>query len=548
MKAVFVIPTLISESVPYRLIPLLCKLIERNIATLYRNTFSMALQQNVRLTIKEGEKCGDNIYKLDDNLYLFECLSLMEADKFEERIERYKKQSNQLEFKLNQYKEEIPKLIKDKENIEGDIEKRETHIKEQLDVVKEKEGKSRGGKKITKEIDNIKSYIQGKENELQIKKNELRYLENKIAEYESNVKDIEKKYNETMDLVYKTGLDLDKYKSELDVAKTEHNKSKENLDKVKEIKSSVSQMLKDMRKAKKDSDDIRLKKAEFKQKMKEAKEKNEREAKERYEEKVKIDDTKVRRAGGTGAESIDMPTGVTFYKDIGLEPTLIEVSIGNQLYVIALKCIPYSLKSNTTENVLNVMMEYGRSGLIPLIRRVINSYWKNIAKKFPGKIRYIKHGRSGGALTSIIGGSRTDLVGENPVEDIQYAPDVYELNNYSYLAKRLRSKQSTTISWASTLIVTTDDIKDADVDMEHFFKIYKRLAKSGWGDVMVVDVNSEELHYCNISLLSCTKIPFSYLQKLFNLDNVLDFNELNRYAKGPFNMNISMSKLARSLS
>ena len=75
-----------------------------------------------------------------------------------------------------------------------------------------------------------------------------------------------------------------------------------------------------------------------------------------------------------------------------------------------------------------------------------------------------------------------------------------ELSKVKYLTKRLASNSA--IAWSSLVIVTKEDVDNSGIDYGHFLKIYKRLTKIGWGDIVVVNTEKEEIYHCSLSLKS----------------------------------------------
>lgn len=400
MQAMFVIPTLVSESVPDRLVPLLTKLVERNIAINYRNTFQRAIQSIVRR--EDLDIQGDPLLEdsWDDELEETRGVLKNISDRLKKTSEDYKKVKNKAK------KDSIERYIKVLSTVEKSYRDREKNLS---DLIKEK----------------------GKEKQEEIKER------------------------------------------------------KEKLDKRWETTKNAFEWIIGSG----NKEDIK-----------------------KREERSKISDPRIRGAVSV-KDQVDIPTGVVFFRDIGLEPTIIEIQMGEQTYVVGFKSVAYRLKN--VETIINTMMKYGQGGLLNFVTRFIRSKKNLILRKMFGWIR-----------------RRIKVTAEDPINDIKFSPTLSDLAKPKYLAKNIKSSGAT--GWASLVVVTTDDFEESEADMEHFFKIYTRLVNSGWGDVLVVDVNQEKVNYCSMVLKSCSQIPFSYLQKLFNLDNVLDFSELNKFARGPF--------------
>ena len=432
MTSMFIVPTLVSDTVNDRFVPLLSKLVERNIAVNYRNVFHQAvnmlkLKEEVEgVTVLDAER---EVFLLDEEDIIQEVLGIESSD-----VRDARDNIAALKEKIDKAEGELATLEKNKAS-KGDIEDKKDEIKQYKAEIRQEE----------KRIDRIK-----------------------------------------------TG------KKPRPISISISGKKNKN-------KPSKTDKKKDKREEKKDK---------------------------REEEKEKrVEMEKGRKTGTASVDSVDVPAGMVFYKDIGLEPTMIEFPVKGELFTIGIKCIPYKLKN--PENLLLVMMQHGQGGFKGAVRRFFESNKNRILRNMWGKAGHIRRGRPTGGITAVGGGWRTPLPGEEPLSDIVFAPSIYELSRPRYIYKNLMTPGAVS-SWSSAVVITTEDVESSGIDLEHFFKIYKRLTKIGWGDIIIIDVSQESIHYCSLAFLSCTKIPFSYLQKLLNLDNVLDFSELNKYSKGPF--------------
>ncbi len=239
-------------------------------------------------------------------------------------------------------------------------------------------------------------------------------------------------------------------------------------------------------------------------------------------------------------EKPEVPKGVIFYDTINLEPTMFEFyfryksprMIGNylqkdshgrpmyeireRLFIINIKCVVFKLR-NIPEIVSFMSSVVRMRGLLGLVQRSFYQIYREIAKRIVGTRGY-----------KIRKDNLPDDPGARPYVDIIYLPDYWELDNPKFLAKKLNPSIRSWL-WASLMILSKEDFNE-DFNYTKFFNSYKKLASIGWGDIVVIDKVSEIFHYCSLSLLHCTKIPLAYLKQLLNVNNVIDFTELSRYS------------------
>lgn len=447
MKTIITIPILFSKTVPDRLIPLLCKLEERNIAVNYRKVFEDAIvinTQNILGTLKR--------YVKNENLNI----------DTSEKI--FNENNTDLTDKIFEKNEIIDRIDKEIQRTQQNLEK-------------------------------------------ELAKDFADQNQSQIAEWELEIERLNARRaieREERDSLVHQNQALLRRKTELDRSDRDslRDKEKAKLEKEKEKEKYEKEM--------------RVKR------------------KEEYEKKTKVDSsyTSIRTSS---IDSVEVPPGVILYKDISLEPTIIEIGVGERKYFIGLKAIPYQI--DTDSNIIRNMMIDAQGGVLNTIKRILKQYKNSILRHSFGRAKYIYKGRpiQGNTLSQIINALHSGKnIGDNPMEDIYFSPSVYELTNAKTLSRILESYSPV---WSTILCTTTTDVEEAGVDLEYFYKIYRRATKVGWGDLLFIDREQEMVSHCSMSLLSCTKISFSSLQKLFNLENVIDFSQLSRYAKGPFSAN-----------
>jgi len=465
MSAIFIVPTLISESVPDRMVPLIAKLIERNIAVNYRNVFKEA----VTLLVKDRYIKSVSVESFGNS----SIFPILEARGNKPHRKKYK--DNYDEEDDNDYERRGRSYVDYKQQqYENDEERRhELQMRKlgNMDI-------ELGTNLVNKE----------KEHALQMRKLEIE-LELKNVDIENQRKKLEKE------------LELIDARNEL-AAKIQKEKNKSQAEEMRKKLISI---------------DLDIKKKE----------------KEAGLGEPTVSDKDLKPVF-IKKDQIQLPIGVTFYNNISFEPTLVEFSVNESIFTVGIKCIPYTFKD--MENVLSTILVYGEKGIIPAIKRIIKSKWNWIQKKIIPftKAKNIYSGRPVKVGLKIWKLSpNVNDPGIVPTDDILFSPSFYDLASPNFIKKRLGDVSSST-TWATCVVFTVDDIEKANIDIDYFYKSYKRLANVGWGDIIVIDNNRENISYCSLSMLGCSSVPFSYLKKLIDLENVLDFTELSRFAKGPF--------------
>ncbi len=96
-------------------------------------------------------------------------------------------------------------------------------------------------------------------------------------------------------------------------------------------------------------------------------------------------------------------------------------------------------------------------------------------------------------------------------------------------------------AWSTMIVLSNMDFEEAD--MRETLSTYKELAKSGMGDMVIVNGANESAYFCTTKMGACYNLPFAYMRNIMNLDNVLEYSEVARWSK-PF----SMAPLRKALS
>ena len=257
-------------------------------------------------------------------------------------------------------------------------------------------------------------------------------------------------------------------------------------------------------------------------------ERNNKEEKDSVSTQTATDRTQ--RADITQAE---VPREISMFSTISLEPTFLEFQEKDgeniSTATVTFKCVPYTIED--TENFISLLQsKRSLKGIRGLIEKSLGRTWRKLWRNiWLTAARYINRNRNEDVSVMY----PTDP-GDKVWLDIKYAPDHDDLLDKKVMAKRMR-EYGPVQGWASLVIISTDDFPEG-FDMIKFFKDYRRLAyTSGFGDIVIIDPDKEAVNFCSLALLSCQRLSFSYLSKVINLPNVIDFNNAKKYER-PFNV------------
>ena len=214
-------------------------------------------------------------------------------------------------------------------------------------------------------------------------------------------------------------------------------------------------------------------------------------------------------------DSVEHPTGVKFFAQISLEPTIMEIPISlgvgdseQQMMVrIGVKCVPYIIDDVTS--ILRLLNEAKNMNWIE--RQFKNAFRKINTKIWLTNARAINKGRH-----------------TNPDEaarSVKYSPNRNELTKVTNLAKAFSSKDSS--AWSTMIILSSHDIKD-NADLVALVSNYRKLTQYVIGDLVITNETKESAYFCTPRMNHCQEIPFDYMKKILNLKDVLDYSEASR--------------------
>lgn len=213
-------------------------------------------------------------------------------------------------------------------------------------------------------------------------------------------------------------------------------------------------------------------------------------------------------------DSVESPTGIKFFSQISLEPTILEIPLyigkdnsEQKMIRVGVKCIPYII-----DDVQSI---------VKLLNETKNMNWferqfKNMLRKVNTKIWFTKRRAI----------NKGDYIDPNEAsEAIMYSPNRNELTKVGNLAKKFTSKDSS--SWSTMIILSSFDLEANDA-LVNIVNNYRKLTKYVIGDLVITNETKESAFFCTPRLNHCQEIPFDYLKKILNLKDVLDYSEASR--------------------
>ena len=218
-------------------------------------------------------------------------------------------------------------------------------------------------------------------------------------------------------------------------------------------------------------------------------------------------------------DDVQDPGGITFFKQISIEPTFMDIPITVQLepgrgaehfmeIKVGIKCIPYFI-----DDVTNIVFLLREARHVNLIERKFKNALRSINKRvWFSKARAInKHGY---------------VDPREAVNTIKYTPTRKEMENTKRVSKMFSTNKSP--NWSTMIALSSFDLSDAD--LSDFIRNYKRMTEYLIGDIIIVNETKESAHFCTVRMNSCQELSFAYLRKVLNMDNVLDYNAVARQA------------------
>lgn len=240
-------------------------------------------------------------------------------------------------------------------------------------------------------------------------------------------------------------------------------------------------------------------------------------------------------------DSIELPGNISFFHNIGIEPTYLSIplsvrsntlgtftanvftrdkslqviphkeAMSDRVATIGMKCIPYKIKDTT--NIISFMEDLKSHGLV---KSFFFRKWNQIKNNL---LLFSDRWMSKRNM---------DYKTGTPM-DIIFSPSSQEMNSSINLMFKMSGQNST--MWSTLVILSVYDFGDKDI--VESLNSYKKLVRSGWGDMIVMNEPRESIFFCTTKMGACFDLPLAYLRNILNLSNVIDYSEVSRWTK-PF--------------
>lgn len=245
------------------------------------------------------------------------------------------------------------------------------------------------------------------------------------------------------------------------------------------------------------------------------------------------------KASTAAKDAIEYPRGITFFNQIGLEPTFLQIPVtmkksgglsrglASRVLMVGVKCVAYQVDG--VDDLTALITDYkGRSEIKRWFMKRVYNVLTKIPFTIPRSIR--KHGTRGGQKAPSFKTKRTPGTIEYDIrKDVIFAPDSETLAKPRELSKMMSVQKPTT--WSTVTVLSTVDFEDKE--LRDTLLMYRDLAKAGWGDLVIANEAKESSYFCTTKMGACYEMPLSYMRNIMNLDNVLDYAEVSRWNK-PF--------------
>ncbi len=221
-------------------------------------------------------------------------------------------------------------------------------------------------------------------------------------------------------------------------------------------------------------------------------------------------------------EDIESPTEVKFFQQISIEPTYIEIPItwkdtGNHevsttnIIRVGVKAVAYTVDSSVS--IVGLLKESkNMAALERLFKKVFRSVIRNVGIKFFG-------GNIGTKGFKINSG---DVDPSEAVNMIKYGPTARDLTRPADIGKLFNTTAPS--QWSSMIVLSSYDLQDTNTDVNEIINNYRKIVDYVVGDLVITNETQESVYFCTIKTKSCQEIGFDYLQKVLNLAGVIDYS------------------------
>jgi hypothetical protein len=488
MDALIVVPCLISKNVNEKIVPALAKVIERNIVLNNSALFRRAAY------IRFAPRYGMKIYSKKDDKNLKENITYINTMKIDDE---YLKHLN--ESKLNSVLNE-----RWDENFSNSVDDYENNI--QRLVAGTISGLKNANSENQKRLRDLGLELaDAKKSNDRNKQNQIAAELNAYKEENKNTLARDKISSDALNKLLSYSLDKKKFEKDLRSERKDNQKhasdllgqaykNRESLAKSKELEAQT--------KARSD--------------------------RARYTKSARSGESEYQTRNVFSAkDQVETPTGIQFFNQISLEPTILEIPIsvnlskdpadGQQTFIVRLgvKAVPYTVNDVTS---IRYLLREART------MNAIERFFKNYLRRIDLFKIWDRSSRNKRAIRA---GQKIDP--SQAKNMLIYSPNLDELNDPKKVSKLFDLSSSS--PWSTMLILSSFDLEDDET--RDIIKNYRKMTKSFIGDLVITNETKETAHFCTVRYGACQELSFDYLKKILNLDNIIDSSLTSRMAK-PF--------------
>jgi len=212
-------------------------------------------------------------------------------------------------------------------------------------------------------------------------------------------------------------------------------------------------------------------------------------------------------------EKPEVPKGISFYSAVSLEPTYLEIPLIGR---------PDAASGDEVTRVLRVGVKsvpYKLDGI-----RDLKTYLYKVKNRSISSTKFM---RKMSRLKKFISGWDSDYK-KRPFQFLRLAPTAKELQNVKFLSRSLGT--GVVSLWAPTTIFSHYDFRDAE--LKENLWTYDQLVRGGWGNIVIIDDDSQVVYFCMQDIKACHQLTFTYLKKILDMEDVINVSgTVSRSAK-----------------
>lgn len=221
-------------------------------------------------------------------------------------------------------------------------------------------------------------------------------------------------------------------------------------------------------------------------------------------------------------EDTESPTEVKFFQQISIEPTYLEIPItwndtGNHevsttnIIRVGVKAVAYTVDSSIS--IVSLLKESKNMAILEnLFKKIFRHVYRNLGITLFGG----NFGHKGYKVRQ----GETDP--NEAVNMIKYGPTAKDLTRPSQIGALFNTTAPS--KWTTMIVLSSYDFQDTNTDVNEIINNYNKIIDYVIGDLVITNETQESVYFCTIKSKSCQEIGFNYLQKVLNLSGVIDYS------------------------